>query len=121
MADRRSEKSSKPSTCPEEPGSYPGSRHQIDLDQRLLGQRRHLNCRAGRAMLAHGVHDPLPTCTEKAFLERRSRGGRLRGPRDLLLTRPAWTVFYPIPARRVAVLLHASFRPSPHSGGLALR
>ena len=33
------------------------------------------------------------------------------GLRDLSLTRPTWTASYPIPVRRVAALLHASFRP----------
>ena len=50
------------------------------------------------------------------------------GLRDLLLTRPTITASYPVPVRRVAALLHASFRhrltttplrfanPSPPSG-----
>ena len=33
------------------------------------------------------------------------------GLRDLLLTRPVQAASYPIPVRRVAALLHASFRP----------
>ena len=34
------------------------------------------------------------------------------GLRDLSLTRPTWTASYPIPVRRVAVLLHTAFRRS---------
>jgi hypothetical protein len=33
------------------------------------------------------------------------------GLRDLMLTRPTMTASYPVPVRRVAALLHASFRP----------
>jgi len=33
------------------------------------------------------------------------------GLRDLMLTRPTITASYPVPVRRVAALLHASFRP----------
>jgi hypothetical protein len=33
------------------------------------------------------------------------------GLRDLVLTRPTITASYPVPVRRVAALLHASFRP----------
>ena len=33
------------------------------------------------------------------------------GLRDLMLTRPANSASYPVPVRRVATLLHASFRP----------
>ena len=33
------------------------------------------------------------------------------GLRDLMLTRPARPASYPVPVRRVATLLHVSFRP----------
>jgi hypothetical protein len=43
------------------------------------------------------------------------------GLRYLTLPRPAFTLIYPVPVRRLAPLLHASFRPPPHDDALALR
>jgi len=37
------------------------------------------------------------------------------------VARPTWGAYYPVSVRQVTVLLHASFRRTPHDDALALR